>query len=326
MSSRSDWTNSATNLYFINRRLRVDHEHRDALSFDLAYKGNWITKEVTGYSGVAATSLAHNTILIENADSGSSSPTLRAAGAPKYLHISDDEYVTLISADATDTYNMSGYYATNYTELVNRQLAFIKPGIVITYDHVVTKPDQIKDLIEYSDLGLTKGMSYTRWVKSIQHFQAKPEKKALLNNTFVINDDKSKVLFQNIWPINTNIEVVDERKLWVDIADYQIPDNQKKWHLGITNSAETSNSELINVIQFSSIDEDIQFDQDPIMMTKENGLIKTNNVIGVAISSFKGKFIILFNQSPNNIIENVQYVLPNGYENALVYGIGIELK
>ena len=326
LSSRSDWTNSATNLYFINRRLRVDHEHRDALSFDLAYKGNWITKEVTGYSGVAATSLAHNTILIENADSGSSSPTLRAAGAPKYLHISDDEYVTLISADATDTYNMSGYYATNYTELVNRQLAFIKPGIVITYDHVVTKPDQIKDLIEYSDLGLTKGMSYTRWVKSIQHFQAKPEKKALLNNTFVINDDKSKVLFQNIWPINTNIEVVDERKLWVDIADYQIPDNQKKWHLGITNSAETSNSELINVIQFSSIDEDIQFDQDPIMMTKENGLIKTNNVIGVAISSFKGKFIILFNQSPNNIIENVQYVLPNGYENALVYGIGIELK
>jgi hypothetical protein len=326
VSSRSDWTNSATNLYFINRKLRVDHEHRDALSFDLAYRGNWITKEVTGYSGVAASSLAHNTILIENADSGSSSPTLRAAGAPKYQHIFDDEYVTLISADATDTYNMSGYYATNYADLVNRQLAFIKPGIVITYDHVITKPDQIKDLIKYSDLGLTQGMRHTRWIKSIQHFQVKPERQVPLNNTFVINDDKNKVLFQNIWPINTSIEVVDEKKLWGDIADYQIPDNQKKWHLSIANSAKTPNSELINIIQFSSTNEDIEFDQNPIMMTKGNGLIQSGNVIGVAISSSTEKFIILFNQYPNNIIKNVQYILPNGYDNALVYGIGIELK
>jgi hypothetical protein len=326
ISSRNNWTNTATNLYFINRRLRVDHEHRDALSFDIAYRGNWITKEVTGYDGPAASSLGHNTILIENADNGTSSPTRRPAGESKYHHISDDQHATLISADATDTYNMSGYYATNYAELVNRQLAFIKPGIVITYDHVITIPDQIKDLIKYSDLGLTAGMSHTRWVKTIQHFQAKPEKQALSNNSFLIKDGTSKVLFQNIWPLNTNIEVVDEQKLWADVAAYQIPDNQKKWHLSISNESKTPNNEIINILQFSAEDENIQFDQNPIMMTIENGLIKSNNVIGVAIASDSEKFIILFNQTPDKIIENVEYVQPSGYDNALVYGIGIDLK
>ncbi|WP_077338938.1 PKD domain-containing protein [Pseudocolwellia agarivorans] len=326
VSSRSNWTSSATNLYFINREIRVHHEHRDALSYDLAYKGNWITKEKTGYDGVASSSLAHNTILIENADKGSSNPTLRAAGTPKYLHISDDQYTTLISADATDTYNMSGYYATNYAELVNRQLAFIKPNIVIAYDHVKTFPDQIKDLIQYSDQGLTQGMSHTRWVKTIQHFQAKPERQELSSNTFVINDGKNQVLFQNIWPINTNIEVVDEQKLWADIVEYQIPENQKKWHLSISNDSKTPDSEIINIIQFASVDEVKNFDQYPIVMTKENGLIKSNNIIGVAVSSSSEKFVILFNQSPNKTINNVEYILPSGYDDALVYGIGIELK
>jgi hypothetical protein len=326
IGSRSDWTNSATNLYFINRKLRVDHEHRDALSFDVAHSGNWITKEVTGYDGPSALSIAHNTILIENADNGSSNPTRRPAGEPKYLHISNDQHTTLISADATDTYNMSGYYTTNYAELVNRQLAFIKPSIVITYDHVITFPDQIKDLIKYNNLDLTQGMSYTRWVKTIQHFQAKPKRQELLNNTFVINDGKSKVLFQNIWPVNATIEVVDEQKLWADVAAYQVPENQKKWHLSISNNSKTSNSELINIMQFSSTDEDIQFDQEPIVMTKKNGYIKSDNIIGVAVSSQSEKFIILFNQSPNNIIENVEYTLPSDYDNALVYGIGVNLK
>lgn len=62
------------------------------------------------------------------------------------------------------------------------------------------------------------------------------------------------------------------------------------------------------------------------MMTIENGLIKSNNVIGVAISSDSEKFIILFNQTPDKIIDNVEYVHPSGYDDALVYGIGIELK
>ncbi|GHE89516.1 hypothetical protein GCM10011501_18850 [Thalassotalea profundi] len=326
ISSRTNWTETATNLYFINRKLRVDHEHRDALSFDISYKGNWVTKEVTGYDGPAGSSITHNTILIENADNGSSSPTRRPVGEPLTQYVFDDQHITLISADATDTYNMSGYYATDYAELVNRQLAFIKPNIVISYDHVITKPDQIKDLIKYSDLGLTQGMSHTRWVKTIQHFQVKPEKDTLLNKSYLINDGKNKVLFQNIWPLDTNIEIIDERVLWDGIADYQVQDNQKKWHLAISDKSDTSNSEIINIIQFASKEEDIEFDQNPIMMTTENGLIKSNNVIGVAISSASQKFIILFKQSPDKNVENVEYTVPSGYDGALVYGIDIELK
>jgi hypothetical protein len=326
VSSRSDWTSSASNLYFINRKLRVDHEHKDALSFDVAHAGNWITKETTGYGGSASTSIAHNTILIENAEDGSSSPTGRPAGKPKYYHIYDDQHLTLISADATQSYNMSGYFATNYAELVNRQLAFIKPNIVITYDHVITRPDKIKDLIQYNDLGLTQGMNHTRWVKTIQHFQAKPEKQALSNKTFLIDDGKSKVLFQNIWPENVNIDVVDEKVLWADAADYQIQSNQKKWHLSISNANRTPNHELINIMKFNSNGLGIQFDEQPIVMTKDNGLIKSNNIIGVAISSASKKFIILFSQVPEMLIEDIEYELPVGYENALVYKIGNNLK
>lgn len=326
LSSRSSWEKPATNLYFINRKLRVDHEHRDALSYDVAHNGNWITKEVTGYGGRASSSLAHNTILIENAENGSSSPTGRAEGEPEYHSIFDDEHTTLISADATKAYNMSGYYATNYAELVGRQLAFIKPNIVITYDHVITSPKEIKDLIKYTDIGLTQGMSHTRWVKTIQHFQTKPEKHESLTNTFSINDGKSKVLFQNIWPKQTDIEIIDETKLWAGVSDYQISDNQKKWHISISNNSKTTNTEFINVMQFTSADEQIAFDEKPIMMTKENGLIVTNSVIGVAISSHSGKFIFLFSQSPNNIIENVEYKLPRGYDNALIYGVGVNIN
>lgn len=326
VSSRSDWTNSASNLYFINRKIRVDHEHKDALSFDVAHAGKWITKEATGYGGSASTSIAHNTILIENAENGSSSPTGRPAGKPKYYHIYDDQHLTLISADATQSYNMSGYFATDYAELVNRQLAFIKPNIVIYYDHVVTHPHKIKDLIQYNDLDLAQGMSHTRWVKTIQHFQAKPEKQALSNKTFLIDDGESKVLFQNIWPENVNIDVVDEKILWTDAADYQIQNNQKKWHLSISNASRTPNHELINIIKFNSNGLDIQFDEQPIVMTKENGFIKSNNIIGVAISSASEKFIILFSQAPEMSIEDIEYELPGGYENALIYKVGNNLK
>ena len=326
VSSRSDWTNSASNLYFINRKITVDHEHKDALSFDLAHAGNWITKETTGYGGIASTSIAHNTILIENAENGSSNPTGRAAGIPKYDHIYDDQHLTLISADATQSYNMSGYFATDYAELVNRQLAFIKPNIVINYDHVVTHPDKIKDLIQYNDLGLTQGMSHTRWVKTIQHFQAKPEKQALSDKAFLIDDGKSQVLFQNIWPEHVNIAVVDEKALWADAADYQIPSNQKKWHLSVSNANRTPNHELINIMKFNTNEQSVQFDEPPIMMTKNNGLIKSNNIIGVAISSSSKKFVILFSQTSEMPTEKVEYELPDGYENALIYKVGNNLK
>lgn len=326
VSSRSDWTSSASNLYFINRKIRVDHEHKDALSFDVAHAGNWITKETTGYGGTASTSIAHNTILIENAENGSSSPTGRPAGKPKYDHIYDDQHLTLISADATQSYNMSGYFSTDYAELVNRQLAFIKPNIVINYDHVVTRPDKIKDLIQYNDLGLTQGMSHTRWVKTIQHFQAKPEKQALSDKAFLINDGKSQVLFQNIWPEQVNIAVVDEKALWADAADYQIPSNQKKWHLSISNANRTPNHELINIMKFNTNEQAVQFDEPPIIMTKNNGLIKSNNIIGVAVASSSKKFVILFSQTPEISTEKVEYELPNGYENALIYKVGNNLK
>ncbi len=325
VSSRSDWTNSASNLYFINRKITVDHEHKDALSFDIAHAGNWITKEATGYGGLASTSIAHNTILIENAENGSSSPTGRPAGKPKYHHIHNDQHLTLISADATQSYNMSGYFSTDYAELVNRQLAFIKPNIVINYDHVVTRPDKIKDLIQYNDLGLTQGMSHTRWVKTIQHFQAKPEKQALSDKAFLINDGASQVLFQNIWPEQVNIAVVDEKTLWADAADYQIPNEQKKWHLSISNANRTPNHELINIMKFNTNEQDVQFDEPPVMMTKNNGLIKSDNIIGVAVSSASNKFVILFNQTPEIPIEKIEYELPDGFENALIYKFGNNL-
>lgn len=326
VAARNSWQDEATNLYFINREVRVDHEHKDALSFDIANNGVWITKEATGYGGISETSIAHNTLLIENAGDGSSSPTRRPAGAPKYHSIYSDDNVTLISADATDTYNMSGYFSTTYAKQVNRQLAFIKPNIVIVYDHVITDQTQIRDLIQYSNLNLSQGMNHKRWVKVIQHTQAEPRKINTHPQSYQIEKDKRRLIYQVIFPKDASIKIINEKEAWKDSLEYQVPQNQRKWHFEVSASAAQQENEFITALSFGNSDEKSVVDLllNSIVMTKENSYIKEGNITGVAFETRQKKYIVLFNKNPDETINQVKIKKPDGYDAAVIYTVGLE--
>lgn len=328
IASRDNWHDKATNLYFINRKVRVDHEHKDALSFDIAHNGVWITKEATGYGGVSESSRAHNTILIENAADGSSNPTSRPVGDPKYHSMYNDEYVTLISADATETYNMAGYYATNYAQKVNRQIAFIKPNVVIIYDHTITNKNQIRDLTHYGDLNLLEGMQHTRWVKLIQHVQAEPSIIEGEHNSYRVEAEDHRLTYQVISPANARVSVINEKELWQDSFEYNMPRNQRKWHFEVSTPVPAQENEFITSLSFSA-DAETTIDQlllDPIVMTKENSYIISGNITGVAITTQKYKYIVLFNKTPEQTVNDVKISKPPGFEEALVYSVGFELN
>ncbi|WP_286234343.1 hypothetical protein [Thalassotalea sediminis] len=322
ISTRNNWSEDATNLYFINRSIRVDHEHKDALSFDIAYKGRWITKERTGYAGISETSSAHNTILIENASpDGSSNPTRRAAGEPVTYNVYDNEYVTSISASATDVYNMSGYYATNYAKSVHRQVAFIKPSTVIVYDQVLTDKTAFKDLIAYKELEPVAD-TYLRWVKVIQHVQNEPVKITNRSNSYNVVNEGNKLTYQVLWPHDANVSVINEAELWKDAVEYEMPENQRKWHFEVKNNVPKENNEFVTSLNFGLNNDTDNYALDATILTQENGLIIEGEVIGVAFYVRSKPHIILFNKRPEYSSFPVKFNAPDGFDDAWVTRVG----
>jgi hypothetical protein len=327
ISSRVDWSQNSSNLFFINRKVRVDHEHQDALSFDIAFQGKWISKETSGYSGASATSSAHNTILIENASTdGSSNPTSRPAGDPSFYSVYNDDDITTISAEAKNTYNMIGYFATDYAKKVNRQLAFIKPSTIIVYDHIVTDKSKIRDLKQYSPLDLTTAQEHTRWVKIIQHVQSLPTVMENHQNSYQVNSESTQLAYQVHWPLDAKINIVDEAVLWANSSDYAVPENQKKWHFEVTQPLANENNEFITSLNFGDNAEGAEYALTPIIMSKENGLIVKGDFLGIALQVNNDRFIILFNQAPELPITPLEYIKPQGFGSAKVYGVGFEVN
>ena len=231
LSFRDNWTDNGTVVYFQNSKANVDHQHFDALSFNIISDGVAITKEMTGYGDTAWNSTAHNTLLIENASSdGSSSPTGRPAGEGEIISHASDSSFGFVDADATQLYNMSGYFAENYADRVNRKLLYLKSNKVIVYDSV--------------DIN----SSYSpRWKKYIQRFQAQP---ALVNDTYVSTNEGKSLYFRPILPANRNTTIVDESVLYAGKNESNAPANQRRWHLSISPSVNTSQTEFLNLIFF----------------------------------------------------------------------------
>ena len=105
-----------------------------------------------------------------------------------------------------------------------------------------------------------------------------------------------------------------------------MPENQKKWHFEVTNNNLTENNEFITTLNFGKNIEGVNYAVAPIVMTKENGLILQGNIKGVALYLNNKTYIILFNHTPHLPITAVDYIKPQGFETAKIYGVGFELN
>ncbi len=232
VATRAGWGEADNVVYFQNGTPRVDHMQKDALSFNIVSGGVVITKESTGYAGPADQSIAHNSLLIENADGGSSSPTGRFAGDGALKVVASTDHYTYIEADATQLYNSSGYRADIYLDAVVRKLVFLKPDIVVVYDNI--------ELLAGNE---------GRWRKYIQHFQVEP---TLYGNGFYETVSEGKrFYFKTLLPTEVVTTKVDESQLWRGFREYEVPENQRKWHLSVEPAvANLGQTEFLHVLQF----------------------------------------------------------------------------
>ncbi|MEE2000415.1 hypothetical protein QWY20_03030 [Alkalimonas sp. MEB108] len=341
ISARSSWEADATSLYFITRRSRVDHEHSDALNIDVAHRGVWITKQVTGYSAAGARSDAHNTLLIENATlEGSANPTGRALGNGFYRTIFQDGSITLISAEATDIYNMSGYFATTYAELVTRQVALIGEQTLAIFDNVRTLPNQIRDLQQYKpELGLQRGDEYIRQVTVNQLFQGEPVEHEFAVQGFRIQTNEMIGYYQVAWPEQANIRKVDGREFWANETQHSVPDNQRKWRLKISPAQPQVHTEVLTYFEFegatgkapliyNNVESNDQLElntgfqpQEKFIMNIENGTLNSDHWFGAGF--IRESTLVLFSRFPDQPKESfLQLSIPENVAIQSLYILG----
>lgn len=152
MLSRTGWGTNATWLTYKLSWSHVDHQLEDGNQFEWFRRGEWLTRELTGYDLDAGSSDDHNTLALEN-DRPSLTDTndpryfmyLRGsqwgnlcAGDPRILAVSSNSSFVAITGDATPLYN-SVY--ENSTDILHasRSLVWLKPDHLIIYDRANSK-------------------------------------------------------------------------------------------------------------------------------------------------------------------------------------------
>jgi hypothetical protein len=157
VQARSDWGRDAAWLSFASGWNSVDHQHGDANSFDFYRKGEWLTKERTGYGQRASLSDWHNTLTIENDQpfhakrdpndyraqlwqTGSQWLFGTATGDGRLLAHSEDPHYVYVAGDATPLYN-STEEGISDVQLATRALLWLIPDTIVVLDHAVTKTD-----------------------------------------------------------------------------------------------------------------------------------------------------------------------------------------
>src|SRR5262249_44448212 len=133
----------------------IDHQHGDANSFELYRKGEWLTKERTGYGSYEeniSCSDSHNTLTIENGQ-----PDHHEEGYRRTIWRRGSQYFfrTPIGDGRVIAHSVNGsslYGLGESTELSNsstehaldvlhasRSIVWLKPDIVVVYDRATTK-------------------------------------------------------------------------------------------------------------------------------------------------------------------------------------------
>jgi hypothetical protein len=150
MYARTGWGADATWFGYMLGWNLIDHQHADGNDFHFYRKGEFLTKETTGYDN--GTSDFHNTLALENDVPDHNDPTdyrhaewltgsqwgYTPSGDGKIVaHSFGKDYLYALG-DATGLYN-SDYERTTDITQANRSIVWLEPDYVITYDRATSK-------------------------------------------------------------------------------------------------------------------------------------------------------------------------------------------
>ena len=158
----SDWTTNSSMLHWRCSWLSIDHQNADAGMFQFFRKGEFLTKEYSGYDQNGSTgqsSWLHNTLALKNACAAGTPNNLswyetacwttgsqwmldENAGDP-FVRVSTGSRTVFAAADLTPLYNRpSPYSPENAAQDIlqaTRSLLWIKPDRLVVYDRAVSK-------------------------------------------------------------------------------------------------------------------------------------------------------------------------------------------
>ena len=158
--ARSDWSANASWFSFHLGWEQVDHQHADGNDFGFYRKGEWLTKEVTGYGSTNTdieASDAHDTMSILNngpTDHADYRLELQRRGS-QFPNVNDGDGKVLAYGvggtyayalgDATKLYD-SAYESHDAVKIddvthASRSIVWVKPDFVVVYDRAETKTD-----------------------------------------------------------------------------------------------------------------------------------------------------------------------------------------
>lgn len=150
VQSRTGWGADAAWLSYMLPWNDVDHQQGTGNMIQLWRRGEWITKERSGYGYSAGLSSYKNTLAIENdppsgtldfvllAQEHGAQPAYVATGDPTLIAYSDRAGFTTVTGDATNLYNAGPQYASADVLEARRTVFWQKPDTLFVFDRART--------------------------------------------------------------------------------------------------------------------------------------------------------------------------------------------
>jgi hypothetical protein len=150
--SRTDWSANATWFTYKLGWDQIDHNHGDGNQFEFYRKGEWLTKERTGWGFNIATSMFHNTLALQINPPVPAQPpdsifgiTYARGSQWDYVNAGDPTLVahsfgpgyTYALGDSTTLYNYPQWNGTDILH-ASRSILWLQPDYIVVYDRAVS--------------------------------------------------------------------------------------------------------------------------------------------------------------------------------------------
>ncbi|MDQ3696364.1 MAG: hypothetical protein M3464_22510, partial [Chloroflexota bacterium] len=149
---RTSWEEDATWFTYALGWNSIDHQHADGNQFEFYRRGEWLTKERTGYGFNIGCSDYHNTLALENdpPDRGSDPtgfPAIVGRRGSQWIYVATGDPIILARStgsdyvyflgDATNLYN-SEYELSTDIQHASRSIVWLPPDHIVVYDRAAS--------------------------------------------------------------------------------------------------------------------------------------------------------------------------------------------